>query len=442
MIIADRIGRAVGGGTRRELTVGTAGTIAMNLTTTGLGFLIVLVLSRFLGASGYGAYAFALAWALFLSSVAGLGLSPLIVREVARAKSDGRWATLRGVLRWSSTAVLVASALLVCVAATIGAAFLDEELLGPYLVGLLLVLPNALTMVRQSSMQGLGRVVLARAPETLVAPLIFLVLVLAVGLAAEDELTAGRALGLQLLGALVAFAVGVALLARTVPPEARRVSPVSDHVAWRRSAVVLFLLGVLLAAQGQIGTILLGAMSDPVDTGIFAVALRISLLVGFVSIAANYALMPVAARLFSSGDIARLAATVTRSARVLFLCSASIAVVLLILSDFAMRLFGDDFGSGKDALRILIAGEIARASLGLGGLSLVMTGHEADLARGVFAGLVVYVTLAVGLIPQYGVEGAAAAAATGTVSSSLVLALLARRRLGFSGTVFSFSPRP
>ena len=71
------------------------------------------------------------------------------------------------------------------------------------MVSLLIVL-TALVVIRQSAMQGLGRVVLGRVPETLVAPGLFLLLATAVGLVRED-FSASWAVTLLVLATVVAF---------------------------------------------------------------------------------------------------------------------------------------------------------------------------------------------------------------------------------------------
>lgn len=421
---------------RGGLAWGTAGTLALNGSTTLLNFGVVLLLARLIGADGYGAYAFAFAWAMVLASVAGLGLSPLIVRHVAGSRAGTDWGTLRGVLRWSNAVVLGASILTTALAAAIGWLLLrnDDDLLAPFLIGLLLVAPTALTMLRQSAMQGLGKVVLGRVPETLVVPGAFLVLAASAALVMRGSFSASWAVGLLATATVIAFALGMALLLRVLPPEVGVTQPRYDARSWSRSAVPLFLFGVIAAANAQVGTILLGSLSGPADAGVFAVASRVSMVVGFVLVAAAYPLMPVVARLHALGERVELQATVTRVARAVFLATLPVAVAVALLAAPLLGLFGEEFRSGADAVRILVAGELVKAFLGLAGLALVMTGHEADLTRGVAVGAGVNLVLAGALIPLLGVAGAAIAGALGVACTHVLLAWLSRRRLGISGT--------
>lgn len=422
---------------RGGLAWGTVGTLALNTSTTFLNFGVALLLARLLGADGYGAFAFALAWSMVLSSFAGLGLSPLVVRHVAATRARADWWTLRGVLRWTNVVVLATSLLAASVAALCGWWLVDETLLRPLLIGLVLVPPTALIMLRQSAMQGLGQVVLGRVPETLIVPGLLLVLAAVVGLALGDSFSASWAVSLQVLSTMVAFGVGAALLARSIPEVARDATPRYELRSWAHSALPLFLLGLLGAVNAQVGTILLGSFEAPEDAGVFALALRLSSFSGFIFLAVTYPLMPAVAHLHSLGERDQMRATITRAARAVFIVTVPVALAIVVLAEPLLGLFGDDFRGGAAAVRILVAGELVKAFFGLSGLLLVMTGRESDLTRGVALGGVVNVLLALVLIPLLSVGGAAIAGAAGMASMNLVLAWLSRKRLGFAGAAGS-----
>ena len=414
---------------------GAAGTVLLNLGTTALNFAVALVLARLLGSDGYGAFAFAFAWATVLSSLAGLGLSPLIVRHVAAMTAREDWSRLRGLLRWANTVVTAASLLAIAVAAGCAWYLLDEQILRrPTLIGLALVLPTALVIIRQSAMQGLGRVVLGRVPETIVAPGLFLALAAAAG--STSRLSASLAVGLLLAATLAALTLGAVLLARALPAAVRAAAPHYDRHSWARSATPLFLLGLVGVVGSQASTILMGVFAAPRDTGVFALALRVSTFAGFLFLAATYPLMPAVARLHSTGRAEELRETIQRAARIVFLLSLPVAAAIAALAGPLLGVFGDEFRSGDVAVCLLVLGELVKVFLGLSGLALVMTGHEDDFARGVVAGAAVSVVLSVVLIPPLDTVGAALATAGGVVVTHLLLTVLARRRLGFAGAAW------
>ena len=183
----------------RSLIMDTAGTVVLNVANVALNLTAVLLLSRLLGPGGFGAYASAFAWATVLSVLAVLGLTPLVVRHVASYHSLESWGLMRGLLRRSNQSVALSAALTIAVAVPVGYfIYSDEpELLHPFWIALLLVPLISLTSLRQAAMQGLGRVVLGRVPETVVWPAIFIVLIAAAATTLDDDFDASWATALQ-----------------------------------------------------------------------------------------------------------------------------------------------------------------------------------------------------------------------------------------------------
>jgi len=433
--LSQRLQARVGRGGAPDVVAGTAGTLALNTATLALGFVTTVLLSRLLGATGYGAYAFAVAWATLLTAFAGLGLSPLVVRNVASASATARWGELRGVLRWANVVVLGTALVTIVAAAIAGLALLQNGnvLLQPFLVGLLLVAPLSLTTLRQSAMQGLGKVVLGRVPETLVAPGLFVGIAVTTNLALAGGLSAASTVAAQLLATIVAFALGTVLLMRSLPQPARMAAPEIHGRDWSRSAVPFFVIGLLSSANTQVGLLVLGTVGDVADAGVFAVAARTTSFVGFLMLAATYPLMPTLARIHANGDTARLRHAVTRSARVIVLLTLPVAVLIAVFAHPILSiLFGAEFGAGTTATRILVIGEVARVVVGVAAIALLMSGFEADLSRALALGAIANVLLAITLVPALGVDGAAIAQTAGAILSSLALAWLARRRIGVS----------
>lgn len=57
----------------------------------GLGFLLTILIARYLGAEGYGQFAFAMSFTALFAVVADFGLSTLTIREVARDKKNEKF---------------------------------------------------------------------------------------------------------------------------------------------------------------------------------------------------------------------------------------------------------------------------------------------------------------------------------------------------------------
>jgi O-antigen/teichoic acid export membrane protein len=392
---------------------------------------VALVLSRLLGPAGFGAYSFAFAWASVLAIPAVLGLNFVLVRKVAAYKAHERWPELRGLLRRANQAVLGTSLVLAGGAALISVllGFPDEELRWPFLIGLTLVPISALSIVRLSTLQGLGHVVLARLPETIVAPAAFLGLVALVAVAGSS-FSASWAIGLQSAGWFLAFVLGAILLRARIPRAVTSVAPAYEMRSWVRSAVPMLLVGALATVNFHAGTIALGVAADSAEVGIYTVATRIAMLVGFLSAAAMFPLMPAVARLHATHEHERLRILLPRSAQVVLLLSLPVAIAFLVLPGLFLGIFGSGYGEGGTVLRVLVVGELLKLVLGSASMALAMGGLEGQVLKGAAAGAVTDVVLLAVLVPPFGGEGAAVALAVSALAANGVFAYLAWTRLG------------
>lgn len=429
--LRSALARATGQELHWRVVRDAAGTLILNTGTLILNFAIVLALSRALGATGYGVYAFALAWAAVLSVASMLGLNSVVVRDVAAYHATSAWSLMRGLVRWSQRSVAIASCTIAALAALVG--WLvdsgDSASGRAYAIALVLVPLISLTAMRQAAMQGLGRVVVGRTPETTISPLLFLVFLgLAVSLL-DERISPSWAVGLNVGATLVAFSCGGYLLVRSLPIQARHVEPAYESRLWARSALPLLVSTGALALSPQIGTILLGAMENAAYAGIFNVSLRIAMFTSFLSLAGMYALAPVAARLFATGEIGRLESILRRASRAVLIISVVLAIGLLVFSRQALEVFGNEFSGGSTALRVLVIGELGRVVTSYSALVLVMTGNERAATKAITAGVALTAFLTAALIPIWGVDGAAAALAIGGNVSGVIATVLLWRRL-------------
>lgn len=413
------------------------GTFLLKVTATGLSLVVSIVLARMLGAEGFGVYRYALAWTTLVTVPAILGLDKLVIREVATFHAAGKWGKIHGLLRWSTRWVLVGSLLLSAAAA--GLVWLlagRGDVALTLSVALLLVPITALTRVRQAALQGFHFAARGQLPERLVEPGIFLLLAAGVWHLYPQHASAPVAAGLNVVATAVAFGVGTLLLLQVLPSDFRSYAPEYASRAWRSSIPALVLVSGMFVVNSQIDQIMLGALLNPGEVGIYAVARRGADLTAFVLMAVNTAIGPSVARLHSRGDRAGLQRLATRSARAIFAGSLLIIIALVAFGRYFLALFGPEFVGGYTVLLVLCAGRLFNAMVGAVGPMLIMTGHEREVAWNVAIGLVVNVVLNFALIPPMGGVGAAIASGAGLVVVNALQALAVRRRLGVDSSLF------
>ncbi len=423
---------------KRRLTAGgvasaTVGTVGLNAATVGSNFVITFVLSRMIGPRGYGIYAYVLGWVALLGVPAALGITPLVVRSVASYLAKPDWTHLRGLIRWSQRTVLATSAVVVAVAVIVSivvGAPADRGTRDALYIGFALVPLIAAVSVRQAAMQGLHRVVAARAPESLVQPVIFLGIVALAWVLLDHRLKASWVLLASVGATTTTYVIGSRLLRRAIPSEVRAGEIAYQRHDWRRSIPPLLLLSAAGGVGTNVDTVLLGALKGPESPGVFSVAVRGAGLISFVFFAATLAAGPRIAELYARNLRDELQVLLTRIVRVLLLTATPVVLVFVVFGGRLLAIAGPGFDRGRTALIILCVGEIGNVVLGFNGLVLLMTHNEKLMPWGLAAGSVVNIALAVALISPLGVEGAAIATTANKLFTNVLFAWFLWRRTG------------
>lgn len=426
---------------RFQLLVGGAGSLLIKVGSMLVGLLLVVVLARTLGPEGYGVYAYVLVLVSLLAIPAQMGLPQLLVRETAKAHAQGQWDVMLGVWRWSSIAAGVLSLALILLAGTaawmLSGHFSVLEL-ATLAAGLALVPLLALGGLRDAALRGLHHVVQGQLADTILRP-VLLILFVTGFLITGQTLTAGTAMGLHVLSAVLAFAAGVWLLHRARPHQLTSVlRPRYEARQWLASTIPLAMNAGMQVLNSHVDILVLGFFASATDVGVYRVVVQGATLVAFSLYALNMVIAPHVVRLYTERDYLRLQRLVTGSARVIFLLTLPLAFVFIFFGESVLTLaVGREYATGYVALAILSAGQLANAAFGSVGLLLNMTGHERDAVRGVGIAVMVNIVLNLILIPPFGLSGAATATAVTLLTWNLILRRLVWVRLNVESAVIS-----
>ncbi|MBI4604732.1 MAG: oligosaccharide flippase family protein [Planctomycetes bacterium] len=414
------------------LTRGAAAAMLLRLAGAGLSLAVGLALARLLGAKGYGAYVYAVAWLAFATPGATLGLDGVLVRYVAAYRRTGRWGALRGLLGFAQGLGVAASAgLLLAALLVLGlnrSLDPDARLTGLVVLSLLPVVVSA--TLRQATLRGLERVATGQLPETLVQPLVILAGAACLGLALRRPATSVEAAAVHAAAAVAAFLLGCLLLRRSLPPELRGAPRDREARVWISMGLPLLAIGWMQVLLNKGDLLLLGALSGSREAGVYAVASRVADAVLLVFDSTSLVAAPMIAGAHAAGQKEELQRIVRSVARLNLWLSAPICVAFLVLAPWLLGLFGEEFVQGTSVLRILVLGQLFSASAGAVGQILYMTGHARAVAVAVGACGALNLALASALIPRYGALGAATSAAISIATFKTSLAALIWRRLG------------
>ena len=185
----------------------------------------------------------------------------------------------------------------------------------------------------------------------------------------------------------------------------------------------LFVLAVLWSGEGPAGAS---------QVGIYSAVLRASQAVFLFLTSVALTFSPFVADLHHRGERTQLDALYKNVTRWTFAATIPVLLVLGIMPGETLRIFGDEFAAGADALRIVIVGMIVSVMVGTVGFILIMAGRTGwDLAVyvGAFA-IDIGIAVTFAGPDRLGIRGAALAQALASSFSNGARLLLVRRFLG------------
>ena len=393
-------------------------------------FAIVTMLAHVLGKDDVGRYAECFALLSLLGLMAMAGFRSGLTRFVAIHLADADVARLRGTIRLGmgitaagSVALAAALALLApVVARTMGDGQLET---GIRLVALTLP-AHALSEAALAATQGWR----TQKAYTVIGRIFDPALRLAMTAAALWW-------GYGYLGAMWSLAIAswvTALLALAALWSRLRHVPQAGAV-YRIGDIMSFSMiswASALAATGLIwaDTLILGAMTDEGQVGVYNVATRLVTLAVFVLPPITATFGPHMAHLHHSEDHAGAARAYGSATRWALLLSMPAFVVLLVFPRQLLAVFGGGFTEGAAVTVILACGQLVGAAAGPCGVVLNMSGRVALSLLDNALVLVANIGLNVLLIPHWGIVGAAVAWSVSIIVVNGVKVLQARRLLG------------
>ncbi len=439
---------------RRSLVSGSAtARLARGASVTGLIKLASAVLflasqilfARLLGVDGFGVYVLAYAWLNVLLLAARQGYDVATVRFVAIYKADGEWGLLRGFLR-SSGAGVAAASIAVAAALAIGAYVLRDGVSRELLHALWLAaatLPMfALMQICEAAHRGLGQIARSQLMSSLGLPILMIVLLpLAIqGLGRPADGATGMAVCLAAL--TLCLAGQFLMLRRVLPDEMQDAAPRYRRREWIGAALAMTFLMSFVSLMSQANIIILGAMAEPADAGLYAASMRFANVVPILVTTLNAALAPIAAELHARRGLAELQRVVTAGVRATFAAALVAALAIAALGPWLLALLGEGFAQAYPLLLVLLAGQLAHAATAPAAILLNMTGHHAASARLLALCALLNITASVALIPLLGTLGAAVAMSVTAAAMGALMAVTAFRKLGLVAVAVPWSPRP
>lgn len=122
--------------------------------------------------------------------------------------------------------------------------------------------------------------------------------------------------------------------------------------------------------------IFIGIYLTDYDAGVYGAATRINLIIIFGLSSLNILYSPLVAKLFKQNEINKLNKSLKRPNLIIFLFSGFLFLLIVVLGDFLLHIFGDDYVSGYWILILLSARNLIEAFFGITGNVLNMSGNQ------------------------------------------------------------------
>jgi O-antigen/teichoic acid export membrane protein len=414
---------------------------AIRVAGAAIIFLSQILLARWMGGFEFGTYVYAWTWLLLVGDIIHLGLPLTAQRYIPEYTRRNQFDRLRGFLfasRW-----LVFS--IGTVVAGLGAAsvhalgqYLDSHVVVPLYFACLALPLYTLSNMLDGVARSYDAVNIALLPLYVLRPLVLIAVMAVVhaGGFLTDATTAMAAFAFATwTTTLLQLAMLSCRIGRSVPRGVRSY----DLGPWIATSLPIVAVSAFFTLLTYTDVIVLRHFRSADEVAYYYAAAKTLALVAFVHFSVAAAVAHRFAGYHVAGDRQALDEFTQSTIRWIFWPSLAGTVLLLALGRQILSLFGPDFTAAYPLMFVLAAGLLARASVGPAERALNMLGEQRSCALIYACAFGINLVLALLLAPRFGGLGAAFAITGAIVAESLMLYILAKRRLGLH--LFIWRPR-
>jgi len=310
-----------------------------------LSFVLVLIISRYMGVEGLGEYSLVMAYTGIFATVASLGLVSLVVREVAKRPREAHVfffnASMFGTV--SSIAALLAMNILVAVMGY------QKELVQASLI-------MSFSLIASTAVMYMNGVFVSFEKSEYVAITYIVENIVRVGVCIPIVLYGcgllvlfAALLGTRIFAFLLMFCFYVVVLGRPVCEFRPKI--------WRlllKESPVFLNIAIFSTIHLNVDTIMLSKLADVEAVGIYSAAGRLLMMCTALPLAFSTALLPFLTRAYVAGGD-RLRNLAASSCRYLFLGAFPLVIGTVVLGDqFITLIYGDRFVDAGPVLKLQI----------------------------------------------------------------------------------------
>lgn len=403
-----------------------------------VGFAVTLAIGRMFGPEANGHYALITQTGMFLSVVAVGGIDLAVTRTfsaaTARSVPVERGSLLKITAYSMGFAALLMGLLLIAGKPLIRLMFNGEVPEGAIPVLIIVMISRALTRLLGAILRSQKDYAWGQSVEVLLIPALVLA-AMALGFHRDVE-------QILWITALAGLTVGIGAFLASLRHTSN--GPEALHIPMRdtlKVAVPLWGVAVFLNISDWYGLATTSAVLGVHEAGLYRVAAQVATALSIVTLGLSSVFSPQFGAAASTGDLAKVARLAGTATRLSVALALPVVILIFVFARPIVLLFGPEFASAENILRIVAVGQAAFTVTGPSGLVLAMTGHQrANLAITLSStvALLVLAPLSAHLGGLIGISTAMALVLVGRNVASLVAAA---RLTGIHVMLGRYSPR-
>lgn len=422
------------------LISGASWSFITSVCGTGLFFGAHVLIARLIGPKSYGHYFYTLTVINFLALFCKLGLDTAIVRFVPVYRAHSEWALLRGFHRRVKQVSLLVSMSCSVVTAVVTLFIynhIEGELAHTFMIACIVLPVNVLMEIFGSTLQALKRILFSQVPSEIIRPIVLASLTFCslsiIGLNPQ----APTIMAIECISIVIALLASTYFVRNSLPSRTFEVEAKYRTRTWIKTAVPLLLISSSRIILKQSDIIMVGLFLGTTNAGVYGVASRVAMLLGFGLNAIQRIAAPMTSELYSQGKMKELQRMVSLAACGSVIFSILAAAIIITFGRFILGLFGTTFVAGYVALLILLAGQFIGSFSGITGALMSMTGHQKQASQIALMSVVSNIFLNIVLIPVLGIIGAAVSTSIAIALWNISMLVYIRNKLGIDTTIIS-----
>ncbi|MCL4397936.1 flippase [Patescibacteria group bacterium] len=381
----------------RKIAWNTLVQMAGKAATTTLGVIITILLTRYLGPTGFGTFTFVMVFVTLFGSAADWGLTLITVREASK-NGDQAHEIIGNVL---IIRLLLAAA--AALAAIIAINLLPYDPLTRFLVAIFSL--SLLATSLKTSFQITFNVKLQMENTALSDFSANVIIVALVGLIIYFHLGLTQIILAYLAGDILAALVAGALGIRLLPLRLKLVTPTTKYLLLESLPMGAIL--VVFTIYNRIDTVVLSYFKGEEAVGLYGAAYKIYEVLTLGAAYFANAVLPLISTL-AHQDKAKLAEVYRKCFVVLMLLGITVAAVNYLLAPLGIAIIaGPRFAGAVPALRILSLALVVAYFNHLNGYTLIALGKQWYSFVIAIGALIINVALNIVFIPRFSFEAAA-----------------------------------